>query len=154
MGMGSLPYGKSYFPRPLALLAGLFLVGLAAAAGWFAADQLARDPLVVQSDQAPALGVRVGNAALQLRAGWKVDAKTPKIPGLESADAKALAPADGGRGRMIVALLRGESADLPAATIDALRVPLGASERATVAGQRGVGYTALSLRGVEGLADL
>jgi hypothetical protein len=55
---------------------------------------------------------------------------------------------------MIVALLKTESADIPAATVKALRVPLGASERATVGGLRGVGYTALSLQGVNGLADL
>ena len=37
MGMGSLPYGKSLVPRPLALLTGLFLIAVAAGAGWFAA---------------------------------------------------------------------------------------------------------------------
>src|SRR3954470_9856336 len=100
MGMGSLPYGKSYFPRPLALLTGLVVVALAAAAGWFAADKLARDEVTVATAPAPAVDVHVGNAGLQLRAGWTVDKKVPKIPGLESADAKSLAPADGGRGRM------------------------------------------------------
>ncbi len=152
MGMGSLPYGKSLLPRPLMLVAGIVAVLAAAAAGWFAADHLARAPIAVVDT--PALNVQTGYAQLTLRSGWKLDAKVPKIAGLENADAKALAPADGGRGRMVVALVKGETADLPAPLVSALRVPAGAAEKATVGGQRGAGYTALSVRGVNGLTDL
>ena len=38
--------------------------------------------------------------------------------------------------------------------MDALRVPLGKPQRATLGGERATGYTALSLRGVNGLVDV
>jgi len=151
MGMGSLPYGKSLIPRPFALVSGMLVVGAAAAAGWLAAGQLADEPVVTPA--AEAMTITAGTAQLQLRAGWQPQTKVPRVPGLEAVDAKALAPADGGRGRMVVSLVQGETADLPAATVAALRVPLGKPERATVGGLRGTGYTALSLRGVNGLVD-
>ena len=65
-----------------------------------------------------------------------------------------LAPQDGGKGRMLVTMLPGESAALPQATMDALRVPLGKPQRATLGGERATGYTALSLQGVNGLVDV
>src|SRR3954469_11030491 len=150
--MGSLPYGKSLLPRPLALIAAVLVILAAAAAGWWGGDPLPPEPLVVTEE--PTLNIQTGNADLTVRSGWKLDPKVPKIPGLEQTDAKSLAPVDGGRGRMVVALLKGETADLPATTVEALRVPLGTAEKASVGGQRGVGYTALSLKGVNGLADL
>ncbi len=77
------------------------------------------------------------------------------MPGLESTNTKALAPADGGAGRMVVSLVKTDgSADLPAATLEALRVPLPKPDRASVGGLRGSGYAALSLRGVNGLVDV
>lgn len=150
--MGTLPYGKSLLPGPIALLAGLAVVGAAGAAGWVAAGQLTSEPEVVPA--APLVSVSTGGADLRLRAGWRLEAKVPRVPGLIDADAKALAPSDGGRGRMVLAMVPAEAGELPKATVDALRVPLGTSERATVGGLRGVGYSALSLRGVEGLTDL
>jgi hypothetical protein len=150
--MASLSYGKSLIPRPLAALAGLSVILLAAGGGWLAAERLATEPASVPPP--PAVSVRTGPAELELRAGWRLDPKVPRVPGLDAEDAKALAPADGGRGRMVVAVLPEENGELPRATVDALRVPLGTSERSTVGGIRGVGYSALSLRGVNGLADL
>ena len=47
MGMGSLPYGRSLVPAPLALLCGVLLIVGAAGAGWVAANQLADDPVPV-----------------------------------------------------------------------------------------------------------
>src|ERR1700754_2797385 len=154
MGMGSLPYGKSLLPRPLALLAGLLIGAAAAGAGWFAADQIATDSQPASATPEPSVSVRTGPAQLQLRAGWTADPKTPTIPGLIGSEAKALAPADGGRGRMVVALVKDETGELPADLSSALRVPLPKPERARVGGVRGNGYTALSLRGVNGLTDL
>src|SRR4051812_25622176 len=116
MGMGSLPYGKSLLPRPVALAAGLLAVLGAGAAGWLAADQLAREPIPTVVEQ-PTLQVRTATADLTLRDGWKLDPKVPKVPGFENADVKSLAPVDGGRGRMVVALLKGETADIPQATV-------------------------------------
>src|SRR4051812_14248716 len=105
MGMGSLPYGKSLIPRPLALAAGLIIVLAAAVAGWLAAGQLAnRAP--VTAPTAPAVNVTSGAASLQLRAGWQLDKRVPHVPGLEGAETRALAPADGGRGRMVVTMLQ------------------------------------------------
>src|SRR5262249_18364575 len=75
-------------------------------------------------------------------------------PGLVGSEVKSLAPADGGRGRMLIALVKGESGELPSGLAPALRVPLPKPERARVGGLRGSGYTALSLRGVNGLTDL
>lgn len=153
MSMGSLPYGKTLVPRPLALLSGLFLIAGAAGAGWFLARQVADQPVVAAPVET--VTVTTGTAQLKLRDGWQVQAKVPRVPGFESTNAKALAPADGGTGRMVVSLVKiDETGDLPAATMDALRVPLPKPERATVGGLRGTGYTALSLRGVTGLVDV
>jgi hypothetical protein len=151
----SKPYGPSSLPSPAALITAGVLIVLAAVGGWIAADKLIADPVVVP-DERP-LTVRTGSTELLLRAGWKPDSALPKLPGIaELPGAKALAPTDGGSGRMVVATLpKGEVGELPKATVDALRVPLGSSKRTTVAGVRGVGYTALALRGVTaGLADI
>src|SRR4051794_11440951 len=153
MGMGSLPYGKTLLPRPFVLLAGFLIVAAAALAGWFAAGQLA-DRTVIEAPTTPALNVHTGAASLELRPGWQLEQKVPRVPGLDGTDARALAPADGGRGRMVVAMLDTEPGDIPQATADALRVPLPKAERATVARQRFVGYSALSLQGVNGLTDI
>lgn len=152
--MGTLPYGKSLRPGPLALLAALAVVLVAGAAGWVAAAQLTSEPEVATPE--PLVVIPTGAAELQLRSGWRLVPRVPRVPGLDVPDAKALAPADGGRGRMVVALVPGTdaSSELPEATVDALRVPLAASERASIGGLRGVGYTALSLQGVSGLVDL
>jgi hypothetical protein len=152
MGMGSLPYGKSLLPRPVALLAGLTVVSAAAAGGWFAAGQLSNEP--VSEPVQPALTVKSGAATLMLRAGWEVQKKVPMVPGLATIDSATLAPADGGKGRMIVTMLPADAETLPQPTLDALRVPLGKPVRATVGGQRATGYTALSLQGVNGLVDV
>jgi hypothetical protein len=153
MGMGSLPYGKSLIPRPLVAIAGLIIISAAAAAGWVAAGQLTDTP-VASEPTAPALQVTSGAAALTLRAGWQTEAKVPKLPGLDANTARALAPADGGRGRMVVTMLPDETASVPQPTLDALRVPLPKPSRVTIGSVRGEGYTALSLRGVTGLTDL
>jgi hypothetical protein len=55
---------------------------------------------------------------------------------------------------MLINVLSGRSGDIPKTTVAALRVPLGSSARAKVAGIDGVGYTSLALRGVSGLADV
>jgi hypothetical protein len=153
MSMGSLPYGKSFVPRPLALGAGLLVVLVAAAAGWFAAGQFSDDPDSSAPTQ-PALKVTTGPATLTLRPGWQLQKKNPVVPGLVTADSATLAPADGGKGRMIVTMLDGATETLPPATVDTLRVPLGKAQRATFGGQRATGYTALSLKGVSGLVDV
>ena len=154
MGMGSLPYGKSLVPGPLALLCGVLLIFGAAGAGWVAASQLADDPVPVVPTET--LTVKAGTAQLELRDGWQADARVPRVPGIDTTNAQALAPADGGAGRMMIALVKTEEggAELPAATLEALRVPLPKPERATVGSLRGTGYTALSLRGVSGLVDI
>jgi hypothetical protein len=152
MGMGSLPYGKSLLPRPFAAIAGLLVVSAAAVGGWFAAGQLADQPVVEPT--LPSMNVSSGAATVQLRAGWQLETKVPKVPGLATADVKVLAPQDGGKGRMLVTMLPGESAALPQATMDALRVPLGKPQRASLGGERATGYTALSLQGVNGLVDV
>src|SRR4051794_39762270 len=103
MGMGSLPYGKSLIPRPLAAISGIVVISAAAAAGWFAAGQLTDTPVAAEP-AAPALQVSSGAAALSLRAGWQTESKVPKLPGLDATTALALSPADGGRGRMVVAM--------------------------------------------------
>ena len=149
MGMGSLPYGKSLLPRPFAAIAGLLVVSAAAVGGWFAAGQLADQPVVEPT--LPTMNVSSGAATVQLRAGWQLETKVPKVPGLATADVKVLAPQDGGKGRMLVTMLPGETAALPQATMDALRVPLGKPQRASLGGERATGYTALSLQGVNGL---
>src|SRR4051812_21259183 len=121
MGMGSLPYGKSLIPRPVALISGTLVVAAAACAGWFAAGQLADAPVVEPT--APAVAVKTGAASLDLRAGWQLDRKVPRLPGLDTGNtARALAPSDGGRGRMVVTMLAGETGAVPQATLDALRV--------------------------------
>lgn len=156
MGMGSLPYGKSLVPRPVALLGGLLLIIAAAGAGWFLASQLADEPVAV----APAQSVTVttGTAQLEVREGWQAEARVPRVPGIEAVNAKALSPSDGGAGRMVVSLVKTDTAatgaELPTAMVEALRVPLPKPERATVGDLRGSGYTALSLRGVAGLVDV
>jgi hypothetical protein len=156
--MGALrskPYGPSSLPSPAALIAAAALIVIAAVGGWIVADRLISDPVVVP-DQAP-LSVRTGSTELLLRPGWEADTALPKLPGVaELPGAKAFAPTDGGSGRMVVAMLpTGAVGELPKATVSALRVPLGSSNRITVAGIRGVGYTALALRGVKsGLADV
>src|ERR1700754_1543238 len=122
MGMGSLPYGKSLLPRPVALIAGALIVAAAAGAGWFAADQLTSNSAPATATPAPMVSGRTGPAQLQLRAGWTADAKPPTIPGLIGSEVKALAPADGGRGRMVVALVKDETGELPADLSSALRV--------------------------------
>lgn len=160
MGMSSLPYGKSLVPGPVALVAGVSMVLVAAGGGWFAASRLADEP--VAAPPARTMTVKAGTATLELRAGWTADARVPRVPGIDTTNAQALAPADGGSGRMVIALLKsGEagaagsaSSDLPTETLDALRVPLPKPQRATVGSLRGTGYTALSLRGVTGLADI
>jgi hypothetical protein len=151
----SKSYGPSSLPSPAAMIVGGMLILLAAVGGWIAADKLIADPVVVPDE--PPLTVRTGATELQLRPGWKPEAALPKLPGIaEVPGAKALAPTDGSSGRMVVATLpTGEVGELPKATVEALRVPLGSSKRTTVAGVRGVGYTALALRGVTaGLADI
>jgi hypothetical protein len=154
--MGSLPYGKRLVPGPVALVTGVLAIAGAAGAGWFAASQLADEP--VAAAPAETLEVTAGTATIELRDGWQADARMPRIPGIDTTNAEALAPADGGAGRMVVALSKNTAAapgtDLPAATVEALRVPLRKPERAAVGGLRGTGYTALSLRGVNGLADI
>src|SRR6478735_9769207 len=104
MGMGSLPYGKSLVPGPLALLCGVLMVFGAAGAGWVAAGQLADDPVPVVPTET--LTVKAGTAQLELRAGWTADARVPRVPGIDTTNAQALAPADGGSGRMVIALLK------------------------------------------------
>jgi hypothetical protein len=156
--MGALrskPYGPSSMPSPAALIVAGVLVILAAVGGWIAAERLIADPVVVPND--PPVTVRTGTTELLLRPGWEADPALPKLPGIaELPGAKAFAPTDGGSGRMVIAQLpQGAVGELPKATADALRVPLGSSKRTTVAGIRGVGYTALALRGVtSGLADV
>lgn len=153
MGMGSLPYGKSLIPRPVAAITGLVVIAAAGAVGWFAAGQVTDTPVAAEP-LAPAVNVKSGAADLQLRSGWTLEKKVPRVPGLDASTARALAPADGGRGRMVIAMLAGETAAIPQATLDALRVPLPKPTRASIGGVRGEGYTALSLRGVSGLTDL
>jgi hypothetical protein len=150
--MGSLPYGKSLLPQPVALIAGLLVVSVAALGGWFAAGQLADQPVIQPTP--PTLNVASGAATVRLRAGWQLQAKVPNVPGLATADTKVLAPQDGGKGRMLVTMLPGETAALPQPTMDALRVPLGKPQRASFGGERATGYTALSLQGVNGLVDV
>ena len=104
------------------------------------------------------LTVKAGTAQLELRDGWQADARVPRVPGhrhrerpgararrRRRAAAWSIALVDD-RGRRRRAARR--------ATLEALRVPLPKPERATVGGLRGTGYTALSLRGVSGLADI
>jgi hypothetical protein len=151
----SKPYGPSSLPSPAALIAAGVLIVLAAVGGWIAAERLIADPVVVPDDRP--LTVRTGTTELLLRPGWRADSALPKLPGIaELPGAKAFAPTDGGSGRMVVVTLpKGAVGELPRATVNALRVPLGSSKRTTVAGIRGVGYTALALRGVTaGLADI
>jgi hypothetical protein len=150
--MGTLPYGKSLAPRPLAVITCLVVICAAGAAGWIAAAQFTEEP-VIEAPQ-PALTVKSGAAELQLRPTWQTVTKVPRVPGLEVATARAFAPTDGGSGRMVIALLAGQTGTLPSATGDALRVAAGKPERATVAGLRGQGYTALSLRGVTAITDV
>jgi len=154
MGMGSLPYGKSLIPRPLALIGGLLVVAAAAVLGWFAAGELTSDDTTPVAPSAPAVTVKSGAATVQLHSGWTLQKKVPTVPGLAVANTQALAPADGGKGRMLVTMLTGENAALPKATMDALRVPLGKPQRATLGGERATGYTALSVQGVNGLVDV
>jgi hypothetical protein len=150
----SKPYGPATLPGPGVLLAGVAAVLLAAAGGWLAAAKLASKPAPLT--QAAPVTVQAGQARLVLRAGWQASATVPKLPGLDGATAHAYAPSDGSSGRMIFTLLprAGATDSLPKETVAALRVPLGNAKRATVGGVLGVGYTALALRGVSGLADV
>ena len=149
--MGSLPYGKSLLPRPLAACrradrrrrgGGRRLVRRRPAdrhTGRRRADRAGDDRQVRQRPSS------------KLRAGWTAEKKVPRVPGLEAANARALAPADGGRGRMVITLLAGETAAIPQATLDALRVPLPQARAGDDRRRARQGYTALSLRGVSGL---
>src|SRR4051812_46213086 len=153
--MGALrskPYGPSALPSPAALVAAATLIVIAAVGGWVLAEKLISHPVAVP--EAAPLTVRTGDAELVLRAGWQQAPAVPKVPGLNTPGAQAYAPADGGSGRMVLTMLPAGAASLPKATAAALRVPLGSSKRATVAGLRGVGYTALALRKVSGLVDV
>jgi hypothetical protein len=147
------PYGPSSLPGPGPLLAGLAAVLVAAAGGWLLAAKLTQPPAVAP-EQPPVL-VRTGTAQIRLRAGWQPQAVVPRLPGLNGTTARAFSPADGGSGRMVLTLLPPGATDaLPRETVDALRVPLGATKRAKVGGMTGVGYSALTLRGLNGLADV
>ena len=153
--MGSLPYGKSLVPRPLALLCGAAR-GLRRRGRRLVRRRPARRRPGAGRPEPTTLTVKAGTAQLELRAGWQADARVPRVPGIDTTNAQALAPADGGAGRMIdrAGQARGRRRELPAATLEALRVPLRKPERATVGSLRGTGYTALSLRGVSGLVDI
>jgi hypothetical protein len=133
--------------------AALVAVAIAAGGGWILAGHLAADPVAAPPASAPAT-VRVGDAELVLRAGWRPATRVPKLPGIDGPGVRAFAPHDGGTGRMLINLLPGTGADVPKATMAALRVPLGSSARTKVAGIAGVGYTSLALRGVSGLVDV
>jgi hypothetical protein len=149
----SKPYGPSWVPSPAALAGAFVVIVIAAVAGWKLAAELAAGPPAAPPPAAPAR-VRIGDAELVLRAGWRPVTKVPKLPGIDGTGVRAFAPPDGGSGRMLINVLPAGGGDLPKATAAALRVPLGSSERAKVAGIAGVGYTSLALRGVSGLVDV
>ncbi len=149
----SRPYGPGRLPNPGAVVGALVAVTVAAVGGWVLASHLDSKPPVVR--ERPPVTVRTGGVELVLRAGWQPVSKLPRVPGLDGAGARAFAPPDGSSGRMMLTVLEGARAEqLPRPTVAALGVPLGSSRRATVGGLRGVGYTALALRGVSGLVDV
>ena len=154
--MGALrskPYGPSSLPSPAAIAGALVFVVVAAVGGWLLAGHLASGPPAAPR-AAPPSHVRIGDAELVLRPGWRAVTRVPKLPGIDGPGVRAFAPPDGGSGRMLINVLPGTGGDIPKATVAALRVPLGSSERAKVAGIAGVGYTSLALRGVSGLVDV
>ena len=146
------PYGPASLPSPFALAMACVAVLVAAGGGWVLASKLTSKPVDVRAGS-PAT-VRLGGAELVLRSGWRPASRPVKLPGVAGAGARVLAPRSAGAGRLVVALLPGTTAGLPSATQAALRLPLGSAQRVKVAGLDGVGYTALALRGVPGLADV
>jgi hypothetical protein len=151
----SRPYGPAQLPGAGAIAAGVAAVAVAAGAGWALAASLTAEPAA--TPEARPSTVRIGSSAeLSLREGWAPIEKVPRVPGLDGASARAFAPADGGAGRMVVSLLPDQTGEgLPPATSAALRTPAGkGTQRATVGGLRGAGYTALALRGVDGIVDV
>jgi hypothetical protein len=151
----SRPYGPPQLPSAGAIAAGAAAVAVAAAGGWAVAASLTSEP--VATPEARPSTVRLSaSAELSLREGWQPVGKVPKLPGLDGAATRAFAPADGGSGRMVVTLLPNTAGDaLPRATAAALRTPLGkGTQRATVGGLRGAAYTALALKGVDGIVDV
>ncbi|WP_028058886.1 hypothetical protein [Candidatus Solirubrobacter pratensis] len=151
----SRPYGPPQLPTPAALTAAAAVVLIAALGGWALAAGLTFEPAA--APEARPADVRLGSSlALTLRAGWKAVEKVPRVPGLEGRQARAFAPADGGAGRMVLAVLPDATGDtLPSETAAALRTPLGRSvQRLTIGGRRGAGYTALAIRDVAGIVDV
>ena len=149
----SKPYGPSSLPSLAAIAGALVAIAVAAVGGWILAGHLAASPPAPPPAVPPAR-VRIGAAELVLRPGWRAVTRVPKLPGIDGTGVRAFAPPDGGTGRMLINVLRSSGDSIPKATVAALRVPLGSSKRARVAGVDGVGYTSLALRGVPGLADV
>jgi hypothetical protein len=151
MGALRISRNRRYKPRLAsgAVPAGLVAVVVAATAGWTLAHGLAAPP-AAPKPQRP-LSIRLPNTRIELRSAWRPAARPVAVPGL--AAARAFAPADGSAGQLILALNAGTRV-LPAETVAALRIPLGGARRVKVAGRPSVGYSALALRGVAGLADL
>lgn len=151
----SRPYGPAQLPGAGPIAAGVAAVVIAAAGGWMLAASLLSEPSA--APEARPSTVRLGSSAeLLLRDGWAQVPKVPRVPGLDGAQARAFAPIDGGAGRMVTTLLPDETGDsLPLETAAALRTPLGKNtQRTTVGGMRGSGYTALALKGVSGIVDV
>jgi hypothetical protein len=147
------PYGPTTLPGPGALLVALAAIALAAAGGWLLAAKLTATPTVAP-EQPPVL-VKTGPAQIRLQAGWQPEKVVPRIPGLDGTAARVYGPADGGSGRMVLTMLpSGAATELQHETVAALRVPLAGSKKAKVGGLTGVSYSALTLRGVAGLADV
>ncbi len=151
----SRPYGPPQFPSAGAIAVGFAAVVVAALVGWLVASKLLAEPAALPEERPTA--VRLGSSAeIALREGWETVEKVPRVPGFEVAQARAFAPADGGAGRMVTALLPDETGDgLPPETAAALRTPLGKDvQRTTIGGLRGAGYLALALRGVSDIVDV
>ncbi len=151
----SRPYGPRQLPSAGAIAVGFAAVAVAALVGWLLASKLLAEPAALP--EARPTTVRLGSSAeIALREGWDPVEKVPRVPGLEVAQARAFAPADGGAGRMVTALLPDATGDgLPRETAAALRTPLGGeAQRTTIGGLRGAGYQALALRGVSGIVDV
>jgi hypothetical protein len=142
-------YGPTRLWASGAAPAALAAIVVAGVAGWVVGDRLAPGT-AAPTAQRPVIA-RLGSAGVTLRAGWRPAARPVAVPGLTGA--RAFAPADGTAGRLVVALAPGIRI-LPAATVAALRIPLGGAERLRIAGRPAVGYTALALRGVPGLVDV
>jgi hypothetical protein len=151
----SRPYGPMQLPTAGAFMAGIGVTVAAAAGGWALASHLTSEPSAEPSAR-PTIVRLSPNAEFSLRTGWQRIEKVPAVPGFASADTQAFAPTDGGAGRMVTALLPAASVvGLPKDTAKALRTPLSrASQRTTVGGIRGSGYTALALKGVDGIVDV